>query len=93
MVEPADPTPGTVGMNGYLRKAFANDLNDRIRSSGGVDPANVFQIHDIALPAGVPVPVDTNPMPPVDPFLVYEDDRVKVTATLVNHARAASGCT
>jgi ribonuclease BN (tRNA processing enzyme) len=86
VVEPADPTPGTVGMNGYLRKAFANDLNDRIRSSGGVDPANVFQIHDIALPAGVPVPVDTNPMPPVDPFPVYEDDRVKVTATLVNHA-------
>ena len=25
-------------------------------------------------------------MPPVDPFPVYEDDRVKVTATLVNHA-------
>jgi ribonuclease BN (tRNA processing enzyme) len=86
VVEPADPTPGTVGMNGYLRKAFANDLNDRIRSSGGVDPTDVFQVHDIALPTGVPVPVDTNPMPPVDPFLVYEDDRVKVTATLVNHA-------
>jgi ribonuclease BN (tRNA processing enzyme) len=86
VVEPDDPTPGTVGMNGYLRKAFANDLNDRIRSSGGVDPADVFQVHDIPLPAGVPVPVQANPMPPVDPFPVYEDDRIRVTATLVNHA-------
>ena len=86
VVEPDDPTPGTVAMNGYLRKAFANDLNDRIRSSGGVDPANVFQVHDIPLPPGVPVPVQANPMPPVDPFPVYEDDRIKVTATLVNHA-------
>jgi ribonuclease BN (tRNA processing enzyme) len=86
VVEPGDPTPGTVGLTSYLRKAYANDLNDRIRSSGGVDPANVFVTHDIPLPPGVPAPVDANPMPPVDPFAVYEDDRVKVTATLVNHA-------
>jgi ribonuclease BN (tRNA processing enzyme) len=86
VVEPDDPTPGTVGMTGYLQKAYANDLNDRIRSSGGVNPADVFVMHDIPLPAGVPAPVDENPMPPVDPFPVYEDDRVRVTATLVNHA-------
>jgi ribonuclease BN (tRNA processing enzyme) len=86
VVEPGDPTPGTVGLTSYLRRAYANDLNDRIRSSGGVDPANVFVTHDIPLPPGVPAPVDANPMPPVDPFAVYEDDRVKVTATLVNHA-------
>jgi hypothetical protein len=86
VVEPDDPTPGTVGLTSYLRKAYANDLNDRIRSSGGVDPANVFVTHDIPLPAGVPIPVDANPMPPVDPFPVYEDERVKVTATLVDHA-------
>ncbi len=34
----------------------------------------------------MPIRVDTNPMPPVAPFPVYEDERVKVTATLVNHA-------
>jgi ribonuclease BN (tRNA processing enzyme) len=86
VVEPQDPTPGTEKMTAYLRKAFATDLNDRIRSSGGVDPASVFAVHDIPLPAGVPIPVDANPMPAVAPFAVFEDERVKVTATIVNHA-------
>lgn len=86
VIAPDDPTPGTEKMSAYLNRAFATDLNDRIRDSGGVDPRSVFLAHDIALPAGVPVPVDTNPMPPVAPFAVYEDDRVRVTATLVNHA-------
>jgi ribonuclease BN (tRNA processing enzyme) len=83
---PSDPTPGTERLTTYLHQAYANDLNDRIRSSGGIDPAAVFLTHDIPLPAGIPSPVDENPMPPVAPFGVYEDDRVKVTATLVNHA-------
>jgi ribonuclease BN (tRNA processing enzyme) len=86
VVAPQDPTPGTERMSAYLHQAFAADLNDRIRSSGGVDPADVFRVHDIGLPAGVPVPVDANPMPPVAPFPVFEDERVKVTATIVNHA-------
>ncbi len=86
VVEPQDPTPGTEKMTAYLRQAFATDLNDRIRSSGGVDPASVFAVHDVPLPAGVPIPVDANPMPTVAPFAVFEDERVKVTATIVNHA-------
>jgi ribonuclease BN (tRNA processing enzyme) len=86
VVAPQDPTPGTERMTAYLHQAFATDLNDRIRSSGGVDPAQVFLTQDIALPAGVPVPVDANPMPAVAPFPVFEDERVKVTATIVNHA-------
>jgi ribonuclease BN (tRNA processing enzyme) len=86
VVNPQDPTPGTVKMTAYLDQAYATDLNDRLRSSGGADPRRVFQVHDIALPASVPVPVDTNPMPPVAPFAIFEDARVRVTATLVNHA-------
>jgi ribonuclease BN (tRNA processing enzyme) len=80
------PTPGTVEMTEHLRRAFATDLNDRIRSSGATDPAGILITHDIALPAGTPIPHDTNPMPAVAPFPVFEDDRVRVTATLVNHA-------
>jgi ribonuclease BN (tRNA processing enzyme) len=86
VVSPDDPTPGIEGMTDYILKAWATDLNDRLRDSGGTDPRQVLVVHDIALPAGVPGPVDTNPMPPVDPFPVYEDDNVRVTATLVNHA-------
>jgi ribonuclease BN (tRNA processing enzyme) len=86
VVNPQDPTPGTVKMTAYLDQAYATDLNDRLRSSGGADPRRVFQVHDIALPAGVPIPVETNPMPPVAPFPVFEDARVRVTATIVDHA-------
>ena len=86
VINPDDPTPGTVRMTEHLHRAFATDLNDRIRSSGATDPARILITHDIALPAGTPVPHDTNPMPTVAPFPVFEDDRVRVTATLVNHA-------
>jgi ribonuclease BN (tRNA processing enzyme) len=86
VISPEDPTPGIEGMTDYILKAWATDLNDRLRDSGGTDPRSVLVVKDIDLPAGVSGPVDTNPMPPVAPFLVFEDDNVKVTATLVNHA-------
>jgi ribonuclease BN (tRNA processing enzyme) len=86
IISPDDTTPGIEGMTDYILKAWATDLNDRLRDSGGTDPRQVLVVHDIALPPGVAGPVDTNPMPPVDPFLVYEDENVRVTATLVNHA-------
>jgi ribonuclease BN (tRNA processing enzyme) len=86
IISPDDPTPGIEAMTDYILKAWATDLNDRLRDAGGTDPRQVLVVHDIPLPAGVSGPVDTNPMPPVDPFPVYEDDNVRVTATLVNHA-------
>jgi ribonuclease BN (tRNA processing enzyme) len=86
VVNPQDPTPGIVKMSAYLDQAYATDLNDRLRSSGGADPRGVFEVHDIALPAGVPAPVDANPMPAVAPFPIFEDARVRVTATIVDHA-------
>jgi ribonuclease BN (tRNA processing enzyme) len=86
LVNPQDPTPGITRMTEYIYKAYATDLNDRLRDSGGTDPRSVLVPSDIELPAGVPWPVDANPMPTVDPFPIFEDDRVRVTATLVNHA-------
>lgn len=46
----------------------------------------MFQPHDIALPEGIDAPVDAAPMPRIRPFVVHEDDRVRVTATLVEHS-------
>lgn len=86
VISPDDPTPGIEGMTGYIINAWANDLNDRVRDSGAPDPRSVLAVTDIPLPPGITGPVDTNPMPPVEPFVVYEDDNVRVTATLVNHA-------
>jgi ribonuclease BN (tRNA processing enzyme) len=86
VMNPADPTPGITGMTDYILKAWAADQNDRMRDSGATDPRQTLSVHDIALPSSITGPVDHNPMPPVDPFPVYEDDLVRVTATLVNHA-------
>jgi ribonuclease BN (tRNA processing enzyme) len=86
VVSPDDPTPGTVAMTEYLYKAYATDLNDRLRDGASPDPRTILAPRDIALPAGMSGPVDHNPMPPVAPFPIYEDSLVRVTATLVNHA-------
>ncbi|MFD6059590.1 hypothetical protein [Rhodococcus wratislaviensis] len=34
VVNPENPTPGTVDMTNYLTQAFATDINDRLRDSG-----------------------------------------------------------
>lgn len=85
VVNPADPTPGISAMTGYLRQAFAQDFNDRLRDSSFPDPKDLFDVHDIDLtgiwdpasPAGVP--------PRISPFPVWQDGDVSITATLVDH--------
>jgi len=79
------PGPGITGMTEYLRQAWANDLNDRIRDSGYAGPDALFHVQDIDIspywtvdPLGKP-PVLTAPIP------VWRDGDVTVTATLVDH--------
>jgi ribonuclease BN (tRNA processing enzyme) len=86
VVNPENPTPGTVEMTDYLYKAFAADFNDHIRDSRVDHPAADFEINDIAIPAGVVKDQNLEPSPPMDPFKVYEDDKVRVMATLVDHS-------
>ncbi len=86
VVNPRNPTPGTVDMTDALLAAFATDLNDRMRDNLRPDPRTLIAVHDIALPAGTGDDPDGNPTPPIDPFPVYEDDNVRVSATLVYHA-------
>jgi ribonuclease BN (tRNA processing enzyme) len=86
VISPDDPTPGTEAMTEYLYKAFATDLNDRLRDGGGVDPRSKVELHDIPLPSEAGDAAVTPP-PRVAPFPVYEDDRVRVTATLVDHGQ------
>jgi ribonuclease BN (tRNA processing enzyme) len=83
VVNPERPGPGITGMTGYLRQAWANDLNDRIRDSGYAGPDSLFHIQDITSPwapdaLGKPPHLDR----PID---VWTDGDVKVTATLVDH--------
>ena len=87
VVNPADPTPGVAGMTSYLRQAFANDFNDRIRATGLADPDSVFDVHDIDIAKYWTV--DAAGVPPVLPkgtrIPVWIDGDVTITATLVNH--------
>lgn len=87
LVNPSNPTPGIVDMTNLLFDAYALDINDRLRDAGRIDLRQIIQPHDIVLPkvAGFKSPNET-PEPDMEPFLVHQDDRVRVTATLVNHA-------
>ena len=90
VVSPDEPTPGFAAMVRHLGQAFATDLNDRIRDSGRPRPGRLLEeARDIALPAGIPFDPDTAAAPPMDPFTVYRDDRVTVSAVLVQHAPMA----
>ncbi|RSN66945.1 MBL fold metallo-hydrolase [Actinomadura sp. WAC 06369] len=86
-VNPDAPTPGTEAMTRSLVAAFATDFNDRLFDTGAPDVTTRVRAHDIALPDGAapggPVPRLRAPLP------VYEDDRVRVTATLVDHGQMA----
>jgi len=86
VVNPENPTPGTVDMTNYLYQAYALDINDRLRDAHRPDLRTLMQVHDIAIPTvnGFRSPNET-PVPKMEPFLVHEDERVRVTATLVNH--------
>lgn len=79
-----NPTPGTVDFLEKSMEATAYDLNIRTRDEGWPDIRNVITGHDIALPEVGANAID-NLFPDMDPFTVFEDDRVKVTATLVEH--------
>jgi len=60
--------------------------NDRIFDAGSPLIDRVVQAEDIVLPVGVMVGRD-GPPPPMRPFRIYEDDRVEVLATLVDHGQ------
>ncbi|TQM01771.1 MBL fold metallo-hydrolase [Pseudonocardia kunmingensis] len=85
VIHPENPTPGTVDMTRSLMAAFALDLNDRIRDLGDAPLDTLVAPRDIALPPGVHyVPNDPKELS-VEPFEVYRDELVTVTATLVSH--------
>jgi ribonuclease BN (tRNA processing enzyme) len=86
LLSPANPTPGLLDFIGAHFHAHAYDLNVRMREAGRHDLSRLVVPHEIVLPetvgAAAPAPV----APPMEPFLVTEDDHVRVTATLVQHA-------
>ncbi len=85
LVNPDDPVPGIKSTVNYLFNAYATDLNDNIRDSGMPHPSRYFDVREIELPKGLPGP-DVAVSPQMDPFEIYRDESVVVTAVLVDHA-------
>lgn len=82
-VAPEIPTPGIQALTEKCHEAFAYSHNVFIRGSNLRDVRELADVHDIELPA---VGADFNNVSPaMVPFLVMEDEKVKVTATLVPH--------
>ncbi len=93
----ADPAlittnPGTRQMTMTIWQAYAQTINDMVLDNGYPDftkLVNVTEIggtgpYDIPLPVEVADP-DSETCPAMDPFEVYRDANVRVTATLVDH--------
>lgn len=79
------PTPGTHDMFDLLMRAYATDLNDRVMDGLRPSPLDLFDARDIVIPDMIGYHPNTCPTPPMEPFPVFEDDRVRVDAILVEH--------
>lgn len=84
-VAPQRPTPGVAGLVDGLLGAYATDCNDRIFDSLAKSPTEQFEAREIELPAGTGFDPDTDVAPDMEPFEVFRDDNVTVTAILVSH--------
>lgn len=82
----ASPIPGiSEVVDGILGSAFQGDLNIRYVDEDHADIREFIQTRDLQVPKDAGADYATRRCPPMDPFKVFEDDRVKVTATLVDH--------
>lgn len=82
---PESPTPGLKESSEKLVQAFALDINDRMRDIAKPDLSELFEINDIPLPGSSGDDPNGNPAPTMEPFEVYRDELVRVTAILVDH--------
>jgi ribonuclease BN (tRNA processing enzyme) len=83
---PANPTPGLLDMADAHFAAHAYDINIRMREAGRHDLSRLVASHEIAVPAELGARAPDRVAPDMEPVLVDEDHRVRVTAVLVRHA-------
>ncbi|MGW4379187.1 MBL fold metallo-hydrolase [Kitasatospora sp. NPDC004531] len=82
LIRPQNPHPGMVDVHNGILEGFATTTNSQgIASRMGPDIRDLVAPHDIPISASAALPAP----PRMRPFTVFEDERVKVSATLVNH--------
>ncbi len=89
-IDPTRPSPGLADvMRSFVEGPYAYDNNLRARDEGMPDLLGLtggtplLDIHELPVPAGSSFEAVALPM---DPIEVYEDENVRVTAILVDHA-------
>lgn len=83
----ANPIPGTADLMRLSAEAVAYQLNQE-KLLGAPDVRDLIDVREIPVPAGVPA--SPNPPPStLQPFPLFENDDVKVTATMVPHVFAS----
>ncbi|MCY1159781.1 MAG: fold metallo-hydrolase [Citricoccus sp.] len=83
----ADPAAGSVGIEGlvdHVLRAYSYDIDVRIVDEGRPPLFDLLQAKEIELPASA-AGADGVRTPRMDPFPVYEDELVRVSAILVEH--------
>ncbi len=86
LVAPADPTPGLAAITDRQIEAHAYDLNIRMREAGRADLTRLIAVHEIGARPEVGARAPDRVAPPMEPFVVAQDDAVTVSAILVDHA-------
>jgi ribonuclease BN (tRNA processing enzyme) len=81
----APPTPGTEDTVRNILRAYAYDINIRVTDENRPPPDDLLKVSDIELPVGTPAHARGELAPAMDPFVIYEDDVVRVLAALVYH--------
>ncbi len=82
-VSPDTPTPGIVELTDSCHAAYAYSTNVFLRDMGIRDIRALADVHEIQVPdVGASF---EHTAPTMDPFVVMEDDRVRVSAILVPH--------
>ncbi|MFH0824329.1 MAG: MBL fold metallo-hydrolase [Pseudomonadota bacterium] len=93
----ATSTPGTKQMTNLILQAFAQTFNDCALDVGYPDLTKIIDVKEIGDPQTIPWPANFTPpdptkvwtdaetCPAMDPFEIYKDDLVRVSAILVDH--------
>lgn len=86
LINPPNPTPGLIDLTDSCHAAYAYSSNILRRAA----PAQIRDIRDLVVPTELGIPEvgasalgETAPI--MDPFVIFEDDRVRVSAILVPH--------
>ncbi|TSI18564.1 MBL fold metallo-hydrolase [Brevibacterium aurantiacum] len=84
-VAPTNPTPGVASMFKSIVEAFATDINDRVLDSLRPSPELLFDPREIEIPEDSGYHPNDHPTPDMEPFVIFTDDLVTVSAILVEH--------